>query len=157
MKYKGTRLAALVQGSRGEYTDLGERMSKYKRPRKNSSGKNYRIECLYNDGLNLQMSTLTALMKETGKPIDFFIDFEPWELPSALGVSGNGNIINSSVSNDMAQRIEHLNEVIHLKNELLTEKDKIVALKDAEIEQWKKRYDDLLSFTQNSNSDTTRT
>ena len=37
------------------------------------------------------------------------------------------------------------------------EKDKIITLKDSEIEQWKKRYDDLLSFTQNSNSDTTRT
>lgn len=157
MKYKGSRLAALIQASRGEYTDLGERMNKYKKPRKNASDKNYRVESLYNDGLNLQMNTLTALMKETGKPIDFFVDFEPWELPASMGISGNGNIINSSVSNDMAQRIEHLNEVIHLKNELLTEKDKIVALKDAEIEQWKKRYDDLLSFTQNSNSDKTRT
>jgi hypothetical protein len=89
-------------------------------------------------------------MRETGMSIEFFVDFEPGELPSYRrdGVSGSNNIINSSVNNDLTVKVDHLNEVIRLKDELIADKERIITLKDAEIEQWKKRYDDLIKLSQ---------
>lgn len=158
MKYCGTRLCELTHNARGEYSNLAERMAKYRKARKNSSENKYRIETLYKDGHNIKISTLSALMKETGRPIDFFIDFEPWELPAshAPGISGSGNILYSSV-NDNSDKVSHLEEIIRLKNDLLADKDTIIALKDAEIEQWKKRYDDLIKLAQLEGSDKNRT
>lgn len=159
MIYKGSRLQALVQSHGGTFSDLGERMAKYKSPRKNgSSTKGYRLDSLYKDGHNIQLNTLTALVRETGRTVDYFVDFEPGELArSAEGVSGNNNIINSSFSSDLTQKIEHLNEVLHLNHQLLAEKERIITLKDAEIDQWKKRYDDLIRFAQLDSSDKNRT
>ena len=98
-------------------------------------------------------------MRETGMSIDFFVDFEPGELPPYRrdGVSGSNNIINSSVSNDLTIKVDHLNEVIRLKDELIADKERIITLKDAEIEQWKKRYDDLIKIAQFGESDKNRT
>lgn len=158
MIYKGSRLKALVQSRGGMYSDLAERMTKYKSKRKNSSDREYRLGVLYADGHNITINTLSALMKETNRPINYFVDFEPNELQSSTeGVSGNNNIINSMVSNDAAQRIEHLTEVVHLKDQLITEKERVIALKDSEIEQWKKRYDDLIKLAQFGSSDKSRT
>ena len=136
MIYKGSRLREYLNGERGGYTDLASRMLKHRKPRKNSSKDEY--------------SLTPSLMKETGMAIDFFVDFEPGELPSYRRgeVSGSNNIINSSVSNDLTVKLDHLNEVIRLKDELIADKERIITLKDAEIEQWKKRYDDLIKLAQ---------
>lgn len=156
MKYRGTRLYKLVQSGRGSYTDLAEKMAKYRKVRKNSSDKPYRIESLYQDDHNITLSTLTALIKETGKPVDFFVDFEPWELSSEHSVSLHDNIANKYATDEETERINHLNEIIHLKDELLKEKERVISMKDTEIEQLKKRVDDLLLIAQGQNSDIKR-
>lgn len=148
-----------LKGERGGYTELAAKMLKYRKPRKNASKEEYSLTPLLKDGHNITLSTLTALMHETGLSIDFFIDFEPGELPPYRrdGVSGSNNIINSSVSNDLTTKVDHLNEVIRLKDELIADKERIITLKDAEIEQWKKRYDDLIKLAQFGESDKNRT
>lgn len=150
MKYIGSRLQALLKSERGGYTDLAVKMLKYRKPRKNASRDEYNLVPLFEDGHNVTLSTLTGLMRETGMSIEFFVDFEPGELPSYRrdGVSGSNNIINSSVNNDLTVKVDHLNEVIRLKDELIADKERIITLKDAEIEQWKKRYDDLIKLSQ---------
>ena len=155
MRYVGSRLQALLKSERGSYTELATKMLKYRKPRKNASKDEYNLVPLFEDGHNVTLSTLTGLMRETGMPIDFFVDFEPGELPPYRrdGVSGSNNIINSSVSNDLTIKVDHLNEVIRLKDELIADKERIITLKDAEIEQWKKRYDDLIKLAQFGESD----
>lgn len=150
MKYVGSRLQALLKSERGSYTELAAKMLKYRKPRKNASKDEYNLVPLFEDGHNVTLSTLTGLMRETGMAIDFFVDFEPGELPPYRrdGVSGSNNIINSSVNNDLTIKVDHLNEVIRLKDELIADKERIITLKDAEIEQWKKRYDDLIKLSQ---------
>ena len=150
MMYVGSRLQALLKSERGSYTELASKMMKYRKPRKNASKEEYNLLPLFEDGHNVTLRTLSGLMRETGKSIDFFVDFEPGELPlyRCDGVSGSNNIINSSVSNDLTIKVDHLNEVIRLKDELISDKERIITLKDAEIDQWKKRYDDLITLTQ---------
>lgn len=146
MKYMGSRLQAFLKQERGSYTVLAKKMLKYRKPRKNGGKDEYNLVPLFEDGHNVTLSTLTGLMQETGMSLDFFVDFEQGECPllPQSGTSGNNNIINSSVSNDLTVTVEHLHEVIRLKDELIADKERIITLKDAEIEQWKKRYDDLL-------------
>ena len=148
-----------LKGERGGYTELAAKMLKYRKPRKNASKEEYSLTPLLKDGHNITLSTLTALMHETGLSIDFFIDFEPGELPPCRrdGVSGSNNIINSSVSNDLTVKVDHLYEVVRLKDELIADKERIITLKDAEIEQWKKRYDDLIKMAKFGESDNNRT
>ena len=159
MKYIGSRLQALLKSERGSYTELASKMLKYRKPRKNASKDEYNLVPLFEDGHNVTLSTLTGLMRETGMPIDFFVDFEPGELPPYRrdGVSGSNNIINSSVSNDLTVKVDHLYEVVRLKDELIADKERIITLKDAEIEQWKKRYDDLIKMAKFGESDNNRT
>jgi hypothetical protein len=150
MRYVGSRLQKLLKSERGSYTELATKMLKYRKPRKNASKDEYNLVPLFEDGHNVTLSTLTGLMRETGKSIDFFVDFEPGELPQHRheGVNGSNNIINSSVNNDLTMKVDHLYEVIRLKDELIADKERIITLKDADIEQWKKRYDDLIKLTQ---------
>lgn len=150
MKYVGSRLQALLKSERGGYTVLAAKMLKYRKPRKNASRDEYNLAPLLGNGHNVTLYTLTGLMRETGMPIDFFVDFEPGELPAARldGLSGNNNVINSSITNDLTMKVDHLNEIIKLKDALLSDKERIITLKEAEIEQWKKRYDDLIRLTQ---------
>ena len=157
MKYIGSRLQALLKSERGSYTELAAKMLKYRKPRKNASKDEYNLVPLFEDGHNVTLNTLTGLMRETGMPIDFFVDFEPGELPPYRrdGVSGN-NITSSSVNNDLTLKVDHLNEVIRLKDELIADKERIITLKDAEIEHRKKRYDDLIKIAQFRESDKSR-
>lgn len=159
MKYIGSRLKNHLKGERGGYTELAAKMLKYRKPRKNASKEEYSLTPLLKDGHNITLSTLTALMHETGLSIDFFIDFEPGELPPYRhdGVNGSNNIINSSVSNDLTMKVDHLYEVIRLKDELIADKERIITLKDADIDQWKKRYDELIKLAQFGESDKNRT
>lgn len=153
MRYIGSRLKDYLKEHRGAYTELAQAMLKYRKPRKNAGRDEYNLAPFFRDGHNITLDLLAGLMKETGHSIDFFIDFEPGELPSYYkreGVSGSNNIINSSISNDLTMKVDHLNEVIRLKDEIVADKERIITLKDAEIEQWKKRYDDLIKLTQAS-------
>lgn len=155
MKYVGSRLQALLKTERGGYTKLATKMLKYRKPRKNASREEYNLMPFFEDGHNVTLSTLTALMRETGMTIDFFVDFEPGEISQAKmdGVTGNNNIINSTVTNDLTQKVDHLSEVIRLKDMLIADKERIITSKDAEIEQWKTRYDDLIKLAQFGGSD----
>lgn len=150
MRYIGSRLKEYLNAKRGRYTELAQGMMKYRSPRKNSGKNEYNLDPFFDDGHNISLKLLSGLMRETGKPIDFFVDFEPGELAQTKmdGVNGNNNIVNSTVTNDLTQKVDHLSEVIRLKDELIADKERIIALKDAEIEQWKKRYDDLMQHTQ---------
>lgn len=149
----GSRLQALLKLERGGYKKLAAQMSKYRKPRANASKDEYNLVPLFEDGHNVTLHTLTGLIHETGKTIDFFVDFEPGELAESRldGISGSNNIINSSITNDLTLKVDHLNEIIRLKDELISDKERIITLKDAEIEQWKKRYDDLIRLTQFGN------
>lgn len=142
MKYVGSRLKALLSQERGRYTELAKAMLKYRKPRKNEGRNEYNLIPLLEDNHNVTLSTLTGLMRETGKSLEFFVDFEPGELlASRQEAIGSHNIINSAVSNDLTATTEHLHEIIRLKDEMLADKERIIAAKDSEIEQWKKRFD----------------
>lgn len=129
MKYKGSILKKFVQENRGKYTEICVAML---------GGKKKGLDNYYHDGRNLQLNKLTQLLKATGKPIDFFVEFEPGELPAGGGIVGNNNFVNSIVGNDMSLRLDHLNEVLELKDQLLKEKERVIAMKDAEIANLKK-------------------
>ena len=148
MRYVGSRLKALLNQERGRYMELAKAMCKYRRPRKNESKKEYNLIPLLGDGHNVTLSTLTGLMKETGKSIEFFVDFEPGELLQSHHEIGNHNIINSAVSNDLTATMEHLHEIIRLKDALLADKERIIAAKDSEIEHWRRRFDAQYSHIQ---------
>lgn len=149
MKYKGSKLKMYVKQHRGAYTDICTAIL---------GGKKKGLDQYYHDDHNISIEKLSALMAATGLPIDFFCEFAPGELPqtASSGVTGNNNIVNSMVGSDLAQKVEHLNEVIHLKDQLLAEKDTVIAMKDSQLELWKKRYDDALHLAK-FNSDETRT
>lgn len=150
MKYKGTKLHRYVKEKSGRYSELAKALAGYKKPRKNVSGEEYNLRPLFQDGHNVTLFTLSALMRETGLPLSFFIEFEPGEnwSDSAKNISGNNNVVNSSINNDLTMKVDHLNEIIKLKDDLLRDKERIITLKNAEIEQWKKRYDDMIHLAQ---------
>ncbi len=147
MIYNGTRLKQYLREHRGAYTELSHALAKYRRPRKNGGGEDYNLAPFFRYGHNITLSILTGLMKETGMPIDFFVDFEPGEVAQQKSdsVNGNNNIINSTVNNDLTQKIDHLGEIVALKDELIAAKEHIISMKDAELAEWKKRYEDLSS------------
>lgn len=159
MKYLGSRLKDLLNSERGRYTELAGKMGKYRKPRSNGSKDEYNLGTLYKDGHNIKLDTLTALLRETGLSIDYFVEFEPGELPTGRydSISGSNNIVNSSITNDLTMKMDHLNEVIRLKDEMLVDKERIISLKDEEIRQWKKRYDDLFKLAQFGGSDRNET
>lgn len=128
MKYTGLRLAHYLSEERGRYARLADAMVKYRGDRKNASDKKYNLAPLLHDGHNITIKILDGLMKETGKPLDFFIDFE----------EGSKIIEKEPVSQVQRTEIQHMREVIELKNEILRAKDRIIASMSSEIEQLKK-------------------
>ena len=150
MRYVGSRLKEYLNAKRGRYTELAQGMMKYRSPRKNSGKNEYNLDPFFDDDHNISLKLLNGLMRETGKPIEFFVDFEPGEIAQTKtdGINGNNNIVNSTVSNDLTQKVDHLSEVIRLKDELIADKERIISLKDAEIEQWKMHYGDLARLSQ---------
>ncbi|UKK48738.1 hypothetical protein L6475_01855 [Prevotella sp. E9-3] len=150
MRYNGTRLRDYLKDRRGAYTELAKAMLKYRKPRKNAGTDEYNLAPFFRVGHNITLELLTGFMKETGKSIDFFVDFEPGELPvqKTEGVSGSSNIINSSINNDLTMKVDHLHEIIRLKDEMIVDKERIIAMKDAEIQQWKKRHDEVITLSQ---------
>lgn len=128
MKYTGLRLASYLSEERGRYARLSDAMAKYRGDRKNASDKKYNLAPLLHDGHNITIKILDGLMKETGKPLEFFIDFED-----------DSEIIEKEpVSQVQRTEIQHMREVIELKNEILRAKDSVIASMSSEIEQLKK-------------------
>ena len=159
MRYIGSRLKEYLNAKRGRYTELAQGMMKYRSPRKNSGKNEYNLDPFFDDDHNISLKLLNGLMRETGKPIEFFVDFEPGETSQTKmdGINGNNNIVNSTVTNDLTQKLDHLTEIIQLKDELIADKERIIASKNAEIEQWKNRYDDLVRRSTFGESDKNRT
>ncbi len=125
MKYTGLRLAHYLSEERGRYAQLADAMVKYRGDRKNASSKKYNLAPLLHDGHNITIKILDGLMRETGMPIEFFIDFEN-EAERGLRTQ------------DQATAISHLHAIIGLKDELLQDKERIIASMSEEIEQLKK-------------------
>ena len=149
MKYKGTRLRNDVRSERGLYTRVCLAIL---------GGKKKGLENYYHDDKDIHLSKLSALLRATGKPITYYVDFEEGELPlgSYIG-SGNNNIVNSVVQGDVALRLQHLEEVVALKDRAIQDKESIIALKDTEINIWKQRYEDLARHSVVNDSDNTGT
>ena len=128
MKYTGLRLASYLSEERGRYARLADAMAKYRGDRKNASDKKYNLAPLLHDGHNITIKILDGLMKETGKPLEFFIDFED-----------SSEIIEKEPASQVQRtEIQHMREVIELKNEILRAKDSVIASMSSEIEQLKK-------------------
>ncbi|GEM_PF-5685821 len=125
MKYTGLRLARYLSEERGRYAKLADAMVKYRGDRKNASDKKYNLAPLLHEGHNITIKILDGLMRETGMPIEFFIDFENEEERAIR-------------KQDQAAVISHLHEIIGLKDELLQDKERIIASMSEEIEQLKK-------------------
>jgi hypothetical protein len=149
MKYKGSKLKEWVQSHRGAYTDICIAML---------GGRKKGLDNYYADDKNISIDKLSAVLRATGLSIDYFVEFEEGEFPSPGNTPtiGNHNVINSMVGRDLTEKVEHLNEVISLKNQIIIEKEKQLAMKDQEIMLWKKRYDDSLKLAK-LDSDETRT
>lgn len=149
MKYKGSKLKEWVRNHRGAYTDICVAML---------GGKKKGLDNYYDDDKNISIDKLSLLLRATGLPIDYFVEFEDGELPNygERPSIGNHNVINSMVGRDLTEKVEHLNEVISLKDQIIVEKERQIALKDQEISLWKKRLDDVLKIAKLS-SDESRT
>ncbi len=148
MKYKGTRLAQWLNEERGRYADLAKRMMKYRTPRKNESKNEYNLHPFLKDGHNPTLSILSALMRETALPLEFFVDLEQGEILTRQesGVTGNNNIVNSSISNDLTLKVDHLHEKVKILEDTIEDKKQIITKQESEIEYWKKRFDKLLDM-----------
>ena len=144
MKYLGSNLKKFVKEHRGMYTQICETML---------GGKKKGLDNYYGDGRNIHIDKLTQLMRATGMPIDYFIEFEPGERENK-GAVGNNNIINSMVGKDLSIKVDHLNEIIRLKDQIIEEKERNLIMKDQEIELWKKRYDDIIKLSKSDNNRT---
>lgn len=134
MRYKGSRLHDDVKSDRGLYTRLSLAIV----------GKKKGLENYYVDDKDIHLSKLSEILRATGRPVTYFVEFDDGELPygSYIG-AGNNNIVNSVVNGDLAIRLQHMEEVAALKDKTIEDKESIIALKDNEIAMWKQRYEDL--------------
>ncbi len=148
MRYLGSRLKRLLGEKSGAYTELEKGMRKYRGLRKNGrKDGSFNLSPYLEDDHNITIKTLSALMKESGKPLDFFVELEDGETLSSLipsEVKGNGNIVNSSVRNDLIPQIHFLQEKIGLQEQLLAEKERNIQQKDEEIRNLRKSFDKLI-------------
>ncbi|MBR6592378.1 MAG: hypothetical protein IKK81_07165 [Prevotella sp.] len=137
MRYTGERLRSLLNGNSGLRKQVYASL--------NTGGKKKGIEYFYGNDLNITLKKLSAIMHATKKPIEFFVDFEDGERIMDGRVSGTGNVVNSTIVNN-DDEVNHMKEILKLKEELLNEKERIIALKDGQIEYQNKRYDELLAL-----------
>lgn len=147
MRYRGSKLKKFVQENRGKYTEICEAML---------GGKKKGLDNYYHDDRNIRINKLSQILKATGMPLEYFVEFEPGEMIGNGGNIGNNNVINSMIGNDLSMKVDHLNEIIRLKDQVIAEKERNIVMKDQEIELWKKRYDDMVDFS-HSNTDKSRT
>lgn len=154
MRYLGSHLKSLLNEKSGAYTELEKGMRKYRTARKNGrKDGSFNLNPYLEDDHNITIRTLSALMKETGMPLDFFIEMDEGEKltsPRSSSVSGNGNIVNSSINNDLVPQVHFLQEKIGLQQQLLEEKERNIIQKDNEIVSLRKINDRLIESLSSS-------
>lgn len=132
--YKGTRLHDLVKKERG----LGAQLSR------EIFGKNKGIERYYKDGVNITVTNLEKIAICTGKTVEYFLDYKRPANATTVNphVYGDNNIVNSPNANDALEKIEHLNNVIKLQEEIIKGDKDLIASKDVIIQTLKERIND---------------
>ena len=128
MKYKGSKLKEYVQTHRGMYTKICKEMFKGRKG----------LDGYYRDGKNIQIDKLTGIMKATGLPIGFFVEFEENEVSGYMPVQPP-----TPAATELEDRLRHMEEVVVLLNKLVAEKDSVIAAKDSELKLWEARCADL--------------
>lgn len=144
--YKGSRLRELTQNERG----LGAKLSR------EIFSKNKGIERYYKDGVNLTIDKLEKIAIGTGKSVEYFLDYQrPSQTTSSINphVYGDNNIVNSPNANDALQKIEHLNKVIKLQEEIIQSDKELIASKDVIISTLKERINDHIKLMKEMRSD----
>lgn len=137
--YKGSRLRELTKKERGLGAQLSREMFQ----------KNKGIERYYKDGVNLTVTQLEKIAIFTGKSVEYFLDYKrPANADSSTNphVYGDNNIVNSPNANDAIEKIEHLNRVIKLQEEIIKSDKELISSKDVIISTLKERISDQLKL-----------
>lgn len=147
--YKGSRLHELCKQERGLAVRLSQAMF----------GKNKGIDRYYHDGINLTVENLEKIAMYTGRPVDYFLDYDhkPTDSLSHSNVYGSNNIVNSPHANEAIEKIEHLNKVIKLQEDIIKADRESIEAKDELIRTLKERINDHIKLMQEMGSDKTRT
>lgn len=144
--YKGSRLRELTKNERG----LGAQLSR------EMFSKNKGIERYYKDGVNLTIDKLEKIAIGTGKSVEYFLDYQrPSQSTSIINphVYGDNNIVNSPNANDAIEKIEHLNRVIKLQEEIIKSDKEIISSKDVIISTLKERINDQIKLIKEMGTD----
>ena len=144
--YKGSRLRELTKNERG----LGAQLSR------EMFSKNKGIERYYKDGVNLTIDKLEKIAIGTGKSVEYFLDYQrPFQSTSSINphVFGDNNIVNSPNANDAIEKIEHLNRVIKLQEEIIKSDKEIISSKDVIISTLKERINDQIKLIKEMGTD----
>ena len=144
--YKGSRLRELTKKERG----LGAQLSR------EMFSKNKGIERYYKDGVNLTIDKLEKIAIGTGKSVEYFLDYQrPSQSTSIINphVYGVNNIVNSPNANDAIEKIEHLNRVIKLQEEIIKSDKEIISSKDVIISTLKERINDQIKLIKEMGTD----
>lgn len=136
MRYNGDRLRKLLTGNAALRDQVYAYLNK---------GNRKGLDYYYGVDINITIGKLSDIMAATKKPIEFFVDFEEGEHQESGRVSGTGNVVNSTVVQGDAT-VNHLREVIRLKDEIISEKERIINIKDERIASINKKYDDVLAL-----------
>lgn len=146
--YKGSRLQALCKKQRGLSTELSLKLF----------GKRKGIDRYYKDGLNLTIDILEKIAEATGFSVEYFLDYNrPTVTTLPSSITGDHNIINSPMANEAMSRIDHLNDVIKLKDEIIEQNKKLIESKDDMIKSLKAQINDDIELMKSLSSDSTRT
>lgn len=144
--YKGSRLRELTKRERGLGAQLSREMFQ----------KNKGIERYYKDGVNLTVTQLEKIAIFTGKSVEYFLDYKrPANAASGTNphVYGDNNIVNSPNANDTIEKIEHLNRVIKLQEEIIRSDKEIISSKDVIISALKERINDQIKLMREMGTD----
>lgn len=144
--YKGSRLRELTKNERG----LGAQLSR------EMFSKNKGIERYYKDGVNLTIDKLEKIAIGTGKSVEYFLDYQrPSQSTSIINphVYGDNNIVNPPNANDAIEKIEHLNRVIKLQEEIIKSYKEIISSKDVIISTLKERINDQIKLIKEMGTD----
>ncbi|MCH3994127.1 MAG: hypothetical protein LKE54_03580 [Prevotella sp.] len=147
--YKGSRLHDLCLAQRGLSTQLSLALF----------GKKKGIDRYYHDGINITIDMLEKIAMNTGKSVDYFLEYKHTSdgLKESSSVNGNNNIVNSPMANEAMAKIDHLNEVIKLKDDLIVRDKQLIETKDVVIKSLRDTINDYIKLLQASHSDNTRT
>lgn len=146
--YKGSRLHELCRKEHGLATRLSRAVL----------GTEKGIDRYYKDGLNLTIDKLEKICLYTHKPFTYYLETEVANDDGTHPhVYGDNNIVNSPNANEFHERIEYLNKVIKLKDEIIASERANSQSKDEIIKNLKERINDLITLMQSHHPDTSKT